>query len=389
MSAAILGALLRANLAGSAAILLILALRRPVRLRFGALAAYLLWLAAALCGLAGLLPPQASTQALAPAVVLAAAALRPIAPLTQAPGLADMLVLAWAAGAAATATLFARRHRRFVRRLGRLEPLRGTPGVLRSRRPGAGPFVLGGLRPRIVVPADFETRFAAEARRLILVHEGVHLARGDAPINGLVTLIQCLTWFNPLAHLAARRLRVDQEIACDAAVIACHPASRRLYAETLLGAALTPWSVPFGCHWPAAGSHALKERLTMLNLVPASPLRRRLGIALAGLIAAAGAGAVWAANPAPPTLIEKPDWAQKPTLAELVGVQGKAVIDCRVGRDGRLRACSIREQNPAQYGFGQAALKLSARFRMEARDADGRPTAGGAVTIPMLFKLNG
>ncbi len=64
-----------------------------------------------------------------------------------------------------------------------------------------------------------------------------------------------------------------------------------------------------------------------------------------------------------------------------------AVIDCRVRDDGRLRACKIRKQDPAQYGFGQAALKMSTLFRMEAKDGDGRPTAGGAVTIPILFKL--
>jgi TonB family protein len=399
VSVAILGALLRANLAGSAAILLILALRRPIRLRFGPFAAYLLWLAAPLCVLAGLLPAQASTQVLAPAVTFAATALRPIAPLTRATGFADIIVVVWSAGAMATAALFVRRHMRFVRLLGRLEPLEGSAGVLRGQHLGAGPFVLGSLRPRIVTPSDFETRFSAEARRLVLAHEGVHLARGDAAINGLVTVIQCLAWFNPLAYLAARRLRVDQEIACDAAVISRHPDSRRLYAETLLDAALTPWSAPFGCHWPAAGSHALKERLTMLNLVPASPLRRKLGVALAGLIAAADAGAVWAANPAPPVVLKNPVWAQKPTMAEMVSVypktaektnvSGKAVIDCRVGRDGRLGACSIRKQDPAQYGFGQAALKLTPRFRMEAKDADGRSTAGAAVTIPILFKLAG
>lgn len=398
MSAAILMALLRANLAGSAAILLVLVLRRPVRLRFGPMAAYGLWLAAPLCIVASLLPAHPSTQVLAPAVTLIASAADRMAPLAQtALGLSAALTIVWAAGAVAMAALFARRQMSFVRLLGRLEPVEGAPGVLRGQHLGAGPFVLGSLRPRIVTPADFETRFEGEARGLVLAHEGVHLARGDAAINGLVTLIQCLAWFNPLVHLAARLLRVDQEIACDAAVAARYPDARRLYAETLLDAALTPLSAPFGCHWPAAGAHSLKERLTMLNFVPVSPLRRKLGLALAGVIALAGAGAVWAASPASPRLVGKPNWVEKPTgedvkslypkAAEKAGKEGMAVIDCRVRGDGSLRACRIHSQDPAQYGFGKAALKMSTRFRMKAKDEDGLPTAGAAVTIPIRFKL--
>ena len=53
-------------------------------------------------------------------------------------------------------------------------------------------------------------------------------------MNAVVALIQCLCWFNPLVHLAARWIRFDQELACDAAVIAERPGLRRPYAEALL-----------------------------------------------------------------------------------------------------------------------------------------------------------
>jgi TonB family protein len=396
MSADILAGLLRANLAGSAAILLVLLLRRLVRLRFGPTAGYGMWAAVPLFVLSALSPPHAAAAALAPAVVLMDSAARGLEPLTRrAADAADLLTAAWTAGAAATAALFAWRQARFVRSLGRLEPL--ASGVLRGQHSGAGPFVLGSLRPRIVAPADFETRFDGEARRLVLAHERVHLARGDAAVNGLVAVVQCLAWFNPLAHLAAHRLRLDQEIACDAVVIARRPEARRLYAETLLDAALTPRLVPFGCHWPAAGARSLKERLTMLHLAPVSPLRRRLGVALVSVIAAAGAGAVWAASPV--RVIGKPDWVERPTgdqmaplypkAAEKAGKEGMVVLDCRVRSDGRLRACKVRSQNPARYGFGEAALKLSPLFRMSSKDKDGHSTAGAGVIIPIKFALHG
>jgi TonB family protein len=399
MSAAILLLLLRANLAGSAAALLVVLLRAPVRRTFGPLAAYGLWLAAPLAVFAAMLPAHARVKALAPVVTLMASAAGGLEPLARgASGFAVALVGLWAVGVLLTAALFVRRQMSFLRRLGSLEPLQGAPGVLRGQHTGAGPFVLGSLRPRIVTPADFDSRFEGEARRLVLAHERVHLQRGDAAVNGLATLVQCLAWFNPLVHFAVRRLRVDQEIACDAAVAARYPASRRLYAETLLGAALVPVSAPFGCHWPPAGAHSLKERLTMLNVVPVSPLRRKLGLALAGVIALAGAGAVWAASPAP-RVVGKPDWVKRPTGEDVAslypkaamdaGKEGMAVIACRVRSDGGLRACRVKKQDPGKYGFGQAALKMSPRFRMKATDGEGRSTAGAEVIIPIKFALKG
>jgi beta-lactamase regulating signal transducer with metallopeptidase domain len=78
-------------------------------------------------------------------------------------------------------------------------------------------------------------------------------------VNALLVAVRRLAWFNPLVHIAARFLRSDQEIACDAAVVERHPHTAGLYAETRLGTWLTPLSAPFGCHWPAVGEHPLKE----------------------------------------------------------------------------------------------------------------------------------
>ena len=39
-------------------------------------------------------------------------------------------------------------------------------------------------------------------------------------MNAVVEVACCANWFNPLVHLAAHRLRTDQELACDATVIA-------------------------------------------------------------------------------------------------------------------------------------------------------------------------
>jgi TonB family protein len=399
MSGAILEALIRANLALAAAIVAVMLLRRPVRRRFGPLAAYLLWLAAPLCGLVSLVPVHAPTTMTAPAVEFAATAARAVVPVAaKAPALPALLLWAWTIGAALTFALFALRQARFVRAVGALTPLDGDPAVLRGQHVDAGPLVLGALRPRIVVPADFAERFKGEARDLVLAHEAVHLRRGDAAINGLAVALQCLCWFNPLVHLAARALRVDQEIACDASVIERHPHARRLYAETLLSTVLTAKTAPLGCHWPAAGPHPLKERLTMLNAASLTPLRRKAGLALVAIVASAAAGAVWAANPAPAVetpVITRPVWTEKPGLEDLARyypaqakadkVDGRAAIACTVAADGRLDDCTVIGETPAQYRFGDAALQMSRRFRMQPVSADGTPTAGGRVRIPIAF----
>ncbi|MGD3580303.1 M56 family metallopeptidase, partial [Xanthomonas citri pv. citri] len=41
------------------------------------------------------------------------------------------------------------------------------------------PVSVGLWRPRIVLPMDFDTRYSAAERTLILAHERLHLRRGD------------------------------------------------------------------------------------------------------------------------------------------------------------------------------------------------------------------
>jgi TonB family protein len=189
---------------------------------------------------------------------------------------------------------------RFVGSLGRLTRLAGR--LRRAERPGFGPALVGVIRPWIVTPADFEVRFGAVERELILMHEEVHLARGDAAVNALACALQAACWFNPLAHLGARLMRIDQELACDAAVIERHPGRRRVYAELLLKTQIAAQPLPLGCHWPApngflGSEHPLKERIAMLKAPSPATLTRRLGLAAAALTGLACAAGAWAAQP--------------------------------------------------------------------------------------------
>lgn len=397
MNDALLTLILRGELALTVGVLLVLALRRPVRQGFGPLAAYALWLVAPLCVAAALLPAPIPAGPMAPVISLAADAAWSVRPVArQVHGVSEILTVLWALGVVAAAAVFALRQARFVRSLGQLSPSPSDRSLLLGQHTGAGPLLLGAIRPRIVAPADFESRYQGPARDLVLAHERVHLARGDAAVNALVVAVRCLAWFNPLVHIAARSLRIDQEIACDAAVVERHPAAARLYAETLLGTWLTPVSAPFGCHWPAAGEHPLKERLMMLSNASTPPARKLLGALLIGTLGLAAAGAVWAANVPEPT-VRNPVWVQRPggddmtryypEAAHAAGVTAaRVMIDCSITGEGRLENCQVRREDPAEYGFGEATLKLARHFQMAPEDRDGKPTTGGVVRIPIVFQ---
>jgi ankyrin repeat protein len=147
------------------------------------------------------------------------------------------------------------------------------------------------------LPADFADRFTTEEQALILAHEKNHLATGDAQINAVVTGLQCLFWFNPFVHLGAAVLRVDQEIACDAAVLARHPKTRRAYGEAMLKTQLAPCSPPLGCHWPASANKQLKERFTLLAHHHADRRRHLAGVAAVAILSLSAGVAAWAAQP--------------------------------------------------------------------------------------------
>lgn len=97
------------------------------------------------------------------------------------------------------------------------------------------PALFGVIRPRLLLPADFERRFSRAQRQLIIQHESVHLKRLDNLWNLVATLFRLLFWFNPVLHVAWKRFRLDQELSCDERVLqeVC-PDIGKQYARTLL-----------------------------------------------------------------------------------------------------------------------------------------------------------
>jgi beta-lactamase regulating signal transducer with metallopeptidase domain len=203
----------------------------------------------------------------------------------------------WAFGVAIMLAIAIARQRAFVKSLGKLSLL--PNGTYRSAH-AVEPMVVGALRPRVVLPADFESRYTGDERALVLAHEHAHVRRGDALTNAVATAWLCLSWFNPLMHWAIGRLRFDQELACDALVLAATGTGRRRYADALLKTQLAADSiataVPAGCHWQA--THPLAQRIAALKRPLPGVMGRWLGTALVCTLISSGSYATWAVRPA-------------------------------------------------------------------------------------------
>jgi beta-lactamase regulating signal transducer with metallopeptidase domain len=83
----------------------------------------------------------------------------------------------------------------------------------------AMPLACGIFSPVVIVPGNAE-RWPAWKRRNILVHELAHVQRFDCLTQALATVLCAIYWFNPLAWVAASRMRIERELACDDRVLA-------------------------------------------------------------------------------------------------------------------------------------------------------------------------
>jgi beta-lactamase regulating signal transducer with metallopeptidase domain len=297
---------------------MVLALRGPVARHFGAGWAYALWAVPALRLVLPPLPQLAPDLYLPPAVLFIPTAAEMAAPLPAEAGPGQwvpfMLAL-WAGGAVIFLTLQWLAYRAFLGRIRETSRPARPPlfGGIRTWISDSvdGPLALGVIERRIVLPGDFSRRYNPVERRLALEHELVHHKRGDIWWNLAATLVLALFWFNPIAWLAFRAFRSDQELACDAAVAGSATLDERCdYARALVKSASRPGLI-VACALNPAGE--LKRRLRMMRTHRASRLRSAGGIVALAAFAAAGFALGSAAQPT--GAASAPAYAEAPTAA--------------------------------------------------------------------------
>ncbi|OYY91473.1 MAG: hypothetical protein B7Y45_02605 [Sphingomonas sp. 28-66-16] len=296
--------LIETLLATSLLMVAVLVLRKPVRETFGPSLAYALWalpvLRLCLPPLPGdwrlsalvapavdrsmhqgvvfgvmnadRLPHAIAHQALAEAqMTLGDAPIRmalvPPVSTSDGPSVIMLLAALWVAGTLAFLLYHLIAHRHFCRRIQHQARRRRQVAEARveviETDAATGPLAFGIWRKYVVFPSDFADRYDRDERLLALAHELTHHARGDLIANWVALVVLGLHWFNPIAWRAFRAFRADQEMACDARVLADRdPAFRHAYGRAIVKSA-HGGAISAACHLHTVNE--LKGRLKMLS----------------------------------------------------------------------------------------------------------------------------
>ncbi|WP_294297822.1 M56 family metallopeptidase [uncultured Sphingomonas sp.] len=264
---------------------LVLMIRTPVRRSFGPGVAYALW---AIPVLRMILPPLPEawrgsalpTMPVPEDITFYLGA--PVATLPAEPasgiGWPVWLLGLWIAGAVGFALYHLIAHGRFcarVQRTARRSEIVASGNVrVIETDAAAGPLAFGVLRKFVAFPRDFAERYDPLERDLALAHELGHHARGDLIANWIALAMLALHWFNPIAWRAFRAFRADQEMACDALVLAGRARElRAAYGRAIVKSA-HGGAVSAACHLHTINE--LKGRLKMLTKHEKISARKRL-----------------------------------------------------------------------------------------------------------------
>lgn len=144
----------------------------------------------------------------------------------------------------------------------------------------SGPFAFGLWQRYIALPIGFDRQFDPVERELALAHECAHHRSGDLWANFAGLFLLSLHWFNPIAWLAWRAFRFDQEAACDSRVMRLSDARQRAAYARAIAKAATGRTLAFAS--PLNPRDKIVERLKMLGRKEHGALRRGVGNAMVG-----------------------------------------------------------------------------------------------------------
>jgi beta-lactamase regulating signal transducer with metallopeptidase domain len=311
---------------------LVMMVRRPVARWLGAGAAYLLWALPLARMLLPVLPRDVDPSPLHVAVDQAGlAALLAQAPQQQATAMPwlEIGIAVWALGLVAFLAVQALGYVRFCRHMLRGATDLGQEGRIRliTSPQASGPLAFGVFHPFIVLPTDFALRYDAQEQDMAIAHERAHHERGDLAANMIALLLLAIHWCNPVAWIAYRAYRADQETACDARVLSIYGReSAHAYGRAILKAA--------GGRQFAGACHlthitALKGRLKMLSNHDLSLRRISWGMAAVALVTATGLALTASGSRAAQqmaAITEKVEGADFARLTDLVAQPARAVM---------------------------------------------------------------
>jgi beta-lactamase regulating signal transducer with metallopeptidase domain len=110
-----------------------------------------------------------------------------------------------------------------------------------------------------------------------LLHELVHLRRGDHLVRLLELTVAVAFWWLPVVGFAGQQMRACEEACCDATVVAKLPGARRAYARLLLDVVDFVRPLRAAPQATAMGARDLERRLVAILDGPEASKRRLPG----------------------------------------------------------------------------------------------------------------
>jgi TonB family protein len=229
------------------------------------------------------------------------------------------------------------------------------------------PLAAGIRHPYVLLPAS-ASQWPEDRLRVVLLHEHAHIRRRDSLTQALAELARCLYWFHPLVWLAARRLCVERERACDDLVLlagtgASDYASHLLHlAQSLQSGGLSPAAVSM-----AAGHLETRVRAILNPHVNRRVLSRASAvvacIAAACLVLPLAAMRPQASTPGAVTgTVYDPAGARVPN-AIIIASSGASELKTTTGQEGKFTIGPLTGPGPWQLtvrapGFAQHVQRV-------------------------------
>ncbi len=221
---------------------------------------------------------------------------------------------------------------------------------LRWGKAASMPLTWGFLRSIVLLPEEAET-WSIERRRLVMLHELAHVKRRDCLTQLTARLACAVYWFHPLAWLAARRLRLEREQACDDRVLetGARPSE---YAWHLLDIARSHHSISHSAAVAISMARTSQLEGRLQAILDAGRERRSLGV-----------GQAWAAA-CLAAILMLPLAALKP-----IAMAGPAVMPSITENESVAANSSTNDDAASQKSF----------IRVVVRDVAGKPVPGAKV----------
>jgi len=95
------------------------------------------------------------------------------------------------------------------------------------------PALFGLFSPTVLIPHKLLGHLSITEWECVLRHELTHLKRMDVPVNLIAAIVASIYWFNPVIWYGMHRMRIAQELACDAKVLSAS-AIQETYATCIV-----------------------------------------------------------------------------------------------------------------------------------------------------------